>query len=112
MVIDLRNNGVVIFLWEHFSLLSEPYDGINWKTGIYVLIDKVTFRQQQVMLHNLDNPNAKIVGEPSSSNPTGYQDMGQFTLPNSGMMITYSKTFRFQDKVTKGVQPDVLIEYD
>ena len=39
--------------------------------------------------------------------------MGQFTLPNSGITITYSKRFfRFQDQVTQGVQPDVLIDYD
>lgn len=57
--------------------------------------------------------NAKIVGEPTGSNPTGHQDMGQFSLPNSGMTITYSKRlFRFQEKITQGVQPDVLIEYD
>lgn len=57
--------------------------------------------------------NAKIVGEPTGSNPTGYQDMGQFKLPNSGMIVTYSKRlFRFQEKITQGVQPDVLIEYD
>ena len=29
------------------------------------------------------------------------------------MIVTYSKRlFRFQDKVTHGVQPDVLIEYE
>jgi vacuolar-type H+-ATPase subunit F/Vma7 len=115
IVIDLRNNGggdffVGTFLAYYLNLA----DSIDWKSGVYVLTDKVTFSaatsnasQFRQML------NAKIVGEPTGSNPTGYQDMGQFKLPNSGMTITYSKRlFRFQEKVTQGVQPDVLIEYD
>ena len=115
IVIDLRNNGggdffVGTFLAYYLNLA----DSIDWKSGVYVLTDKVTFSaatsnasQFRQML------NAKIVGEPTGSNPTGYQDMGQFTLPNSGMIVTYSKRlFRFQEKITQGVQPDVLIEYD
>lgn len=115
IVIDLRNNGggdffVGTFLAYYLNLA----DSIDWKSGVYVLTDKVTFSaatsnasQFRQML------NAKIVGEPTGSNPTGYQDMGQFTLPNSGMIVTYSKRlFKFQEKITQGVQPDVLIEYD
>lgn len=115
IVIDLRNNGggdffVGTFLAYYLNLA----DGIDWKSGVYVLTDKVTFSaatsnasQFRQML------NAKIIGEPTGSNPTGYQDMGQFALPNSGMIVTYSKRlFKFQDRSTQGVQPDILIEYD
>jgi len=115
VVIDLRNNGggdffVGTFLAYYLNLA----DSIDWKSGVYVLTDKVTFSAATSNASQFRQIlNAKIIGEPTGSNPTGYQDMGQFALPNSGMIVTYSKRlFRFQDKVTQGVQPDVLIEYD
>jgi len=115
VVIDLRNNGggdffVGVFLAYYLNLA----DSIDWKSGAYVLTDKVTFSAATSNASQFRQIlNAKIIGEPTGSNPTGYQDMGQFTLPNSGMIVTYSKRlFRFQNKVTQGVQPDVLIEYD
>jgi len=115
VVIDMRNNGggdffVGVFLAYYLNLA----DSIDWKSGVYLLTDKVTFSAATSNASQFRQIlNAKIVGEPTGSNPTGYQDMEQFTLPNSGMIVTYSKRlFRFQDKVTQGVQPDVLIEYD
>ena len=115
VVIDLRNNGggdffIGTFLAYYLNLANS----IDWKSGVYVLTDKVTFSaatsnasQFRQML------NAKIIGEPTGSNPTGYQDMAEFTLPNSGRIVTYSKRlFRFQAQVTQGVQPDVQIPYD
>ncbi len=115
VVIDLRNNGggdffVGVFLAYYLNLA----DSIDWKSGVYVLTDKVTFSAATSNASQFRQIlNAKIIGEPTGSNPTGYQDMGQFTLPNSGMVVTFSKRlFRFQDNITQGVQPDVLIEYD
>ncbi|MCW5517962.1 S41 family peptidase [Muriicola sp. Z0-33] len=115
VVIDLRNNGggdffVGIFLAFYLNLA----DSVDWKSGVYALTDKVTFSAATSNASQFRQIlNAKIVGEPTGSNPTGYQDMGQFSLPNSGMVVTYSKRlFRFQADVTQGVQPDKLIEYE
>lgn len=115
VVIDLRNNGggdffVGIFLAYYLNLA----DSIDWKSGVYVLTDKVTFSAATSNASQFRQIlNAKIIGEPTGSNPSGYQDMGQFTLPNSGLVVTFSKRlFRLQDNITQGVQPDVLIEYD
>lgn len=115
VVIDLRNNrGGDFFVGTFLAYYLNLADSVDWKSGVYVLTDKVTFSAgtsnasqfRQIL-------NARIIGEPTGSNPTGYQDMGQFKLPNSGMIVTYSKRlFRFQDHITHGVQPDVLIKYD
>ena len=57
--------------------------------------------------------NAKIVGQPTGSNPTGYQDMDQFELPNSKLVITYSKRrFELSETVTQGIQPDEFLNYN
>jgi len=115
VVIDLRNNGggdffVGTFLAYYLNLA----DSIDWNSGVYVMTDKITFSAATINASQFQKIlNAKIVGEPTGSNPTGYQDMGQFTLPNSGMIVTYSKRlFKFQETETEGIQPDVLIPYD
>ena len=65
------------------------------------MVNALQFREQL---------NAKIVGEPTGANPNGYQDLGQFNLPNSKLLFTFTKRlFRLQDINSEGVQPDVLI---
>jgi C-terminal processing protease CtpA/Prc len=115
LVIDLRNNGGGDFfvgtrLAYHLNLANS----IDWKSGVYILTDKVTFSAATTNATQFRQMlNAKVVGEPTGSNPTGYQDMGTFELPNSGLVISYSKRkFRFQELANQGLQPDVLMEYD
>ena len=115
LIIDLRNNGggdlyIGLILANALNLV----DGIDWENGVYVLSGGVTFSAgaSNVALFRA-LLNAHIVGMPTGSNPTGYQDMDAFDLSNSNLRITYSKRlFRIQEIATEGVQPDVLIDYN
>ncbi|BBM03036.1 hypothetical protein GL2_31100 [Microbulbifer sp. GL-2] len=115
LIIDLRDNGGGdFFVGLGMAWRLVLVDSLDWDHGVYTLISNKTYSaamsnaaQYRQLL------NAKLIGEPTGGNPVGYQDMDQFSLPNSGWTITYSKrNYRFQDAFTEGVQPDVLIEQD
>ena len=113
LIIDFRNNyGGDFFIGQILASWLNACDSINWKSNVYVLIDRVTYSAAMVNAVQFKQQlNAKVIGEPTGANPNGYQDLGQFNLPNSNLLITYTKRlFRLQDKNTMGLQPDVLIE--
>lgn len=112
IVIDLRKNGGGdLYIGVILAYALNLADSVDWKNGVYVLTSSVTFSagtSNAALFKQMLN--AKIVGQPTGSNPTGYQDMGQFLLPNSKLVITYSKRkFRLSEKITQGIQPDVLL---
>lgn len=115
VIIDLRKNGggdFFVGLTLAWGLIL--CDRLDWQNGIYVLIGRKTFSagmSNAVQFRQLLN--AKLVGEPTGSNPVGYQDADTFVLPNSNWKIMHSKRFyRFQDAATQGVQPDVFLPLD
>lgn len=114
LIIDMRNNdGGDLYVGLILANALNMADGIDWKNGVYVLSSGITFSAgaSNVALFR-ELLNAKIVGTPTGSNPTGYQDMDTFNLPNSNLRITYSKRlFRIQETATEGVQPDFFIDY-
>lgn len=112
LIIDLRDNyggdlykGLILSSWLNLC------DSIDWTSKVYVLINRKTYSAAMVnALQYKQLLHAKIVGEPSGANPNGYQDLGEFTLPNSKVLITYTKRlFQLQESHTEGIQPDVLI---
>lgn len=112
LVIDLRKNGGGdLYVGVILAYALNLADSVDWKNGVYLLTSNVTFSagtSNTALFKQLLN--AKVVGQPTGSNPTGYQDMDQFNLPNSKLVITYSKRkFKLSDKTTQGIQPDVLI---
>ena len=115
VVIDMRNNGGgALYVGVILAYALNLADTIDWKQGVYVMTDAVTFSaatSNSALFKQLLN--ATIVGQPTGSNPTGYQDMGQFELPNSKLVITYSKRkFKLSETISQGVQPDVLLNYN
>ena len=113
LIIDLRNNyGGDFFtglkLAQHLVLA----DSINWQSGNYVLINNVTFSAAMSNASQFKNIlNAKLVGEPTGAKPKGYQDMGEFTLPHSKRVVTYSKRFyNFIGNSKDAIYPDKSIK--
>lgn len=113
LVIDLRGNwggDFYVGLWLSYYL--NLYDGLDWNKGAYVLVDSGTFSAATINATQYRQLlNARVVGEPTGSNPSGVQDMGSFTLPHSGLMVSYSKRlFRLQPELNKPLQPDAIVK--
>ncbi|KEO88658.1 hypothetical protein EH31_17030 [Erythrobacter longus] len=112
LVIDFRENfGGDFFIGLAFVANLVVLDKLDWKDGVYVLTSGRTFSAAMSNSAQFaDILIARIIGEPTGANPCGYQDMGQFTLPNSGHLVTYSKRrFCFSDPVNDAVAPDVTV---
>jgi len=113
IIIDLRGNyGGDFFVGLKMAQYLVLADSIDWKDGVYVLIDNETFSAAMSnAIQYSQILNAKIIGQPSGAKPAGYQDMGQFSLPNSNFVVTYSKRlYRFRENAGDALKPDVFID--
>ncbi|MBU2870559.1 S41 family peptidase [Colwellia sp. E2M01] len=114
LILDLRGNwGGDFYVGVWLAYYLNLADSIDWLNGVYTLVDKDTFSAATINATQFKQLlNAKIVGEPTGSNPNGVQDMGTFELPHSGLMISYSKrVFRLQGKPNEPLIPDVKVKY-
>tara|TARA_R110002072_G_scaffold95197_27_gene209936 strand:- start:8544 stop:9791 length:1248 start_codon:yes stop_codon:yes gene_type:complete len=112
VIIDMRKNGGGdLYVGTVLAYALNLADSIDWKNGVFVLTSDKTFSaatSNAALFKQLLN--AKIVGQPTGSNPNGYQDMDNFILPNSKLVITYSKRlFRLSNQVNTALQPDIII---
>ena len=58
-----------------------------------------------------DQLNATLVGEVTAGRPNGYQENNSFTLPNTKIPGSCSSEYyKFQEKDTPGLFPDIRIE--
>ncbi|KXX66872.1 S41 family peptidase [Flammeovirga sp. SJP92] len=113
VIIDLRDNGggnffIGIELIKSLSFINQ----IDWKDGVYVITHRTTYSAGMSNTAQCKELlNAKIVGEPTGSNPNDYQDAEGFPLPNSQLWVQFSKRhYQFQDSVSEGILPDVHIQ--
>lgn len=112
LIVDLRDNyGGDFFVGLKLAQFLVLADSINWKSGVYTLIDNVTFSAAMSNAAQFSQIlNSKLVGSPTGATPSGYQDMGQFTLPNSNLEVTYSKRlYHFTQGQRDALYPDVDI---
>jgi C-terminal processing protease CtpA/Prc len=116
LVIDMRQNGggnytkVRDYLIARFQFMPE----LNQTGRLYILIGRGTY--SAAMTNATDfrrETDAILVGEPTGARPNGYQELSQFTLPHSKLQVCCSiRRYRFQDKDTPAVMPDVQIDPD
>ena len=114
LVIDMRQNSGGDFTKVRKSLLPglKRRPDINRKGHLFVVIGRRTF--SAAMTNAIDfrkETNAILVGEPAGEKPNSYQENDEFTLPNSGLKVSYStRYYKFQDEDTPAVMPDVRID--
>lgn len=112
VIIDMRENGGGdLYVGTVLAYALNLADSIDWKNGVFVLTSHKTFSaatSNAALFKQLLN--AKVIGQPTGSNPNGYQDMDSFILPNSKLVITYSKRlFRLSNQVNTALQPDIIV---
>ncbi|WP_147677422.1 S41 family peptidase [Algibacter pacificus] len=112
VIIDMRKNGGGdLYVGTVLAYALNLADSIDWKNGVFVLTSNKTFSaatSNAALFKQLLN--AKVIGQPTGSNPNGYQDMDSFILPNSKLVITYSKRlFRLSNQLNTALQPDIII---
>lgn len=112
VIIDMRKNGGGdLYVGTVLAYALNLADSIDWKNGVFVLTSNKTFSaatSNAALFKQLLN--AKIVGQPTGSNPNGYQDMDSFILPNSKLVISYSKRlFRLSNQENTALKPDIII---
>ncbi len=112
LIIDFRDCfGGNYFVGLGLASFLVLLDSLDWQHGIYTLISNNTFSaamSNSAQFRQLLN--AKLVGQPTGARPYGYQDGDSFNLPNSGLMVMYSKRlYRFQDVDGITLLPDTFI---
>ncbi len=116
LVIDVRQNRGGDFTKVRKRLLPGLKENslLRKPGGLFVITGRST--QSAAMVNTIDfrkEMNAIVVGEPTGGRPNGYSERGEFKLPNSNFVVSYSwKYYKFQDQDTPAVMPDKLIEPD
>ena len=112
-VVDLRHNG------GGNSALAEPLiaelkqrPAINRKGVLFAVIGRRTFSSAVLNALQLrSETQATLVGEPTGGRPNHYGEVRSFSLPNSGLPVTYStKYFAYAKEDTPSLTPDILVE--
>lgn len=114
LVIDVRQNRGGDFTKVRGQLLPGlKRNPLFRKPGsLFIITGRAT--QSAAVVNAIDfrkEMNAVVVGEPTGGRPNGYSEHGDFRLPNSHLLISYSsRYYKFQDQDSPAVMPDKLIE--
>ena len=116
LVIDVRQNRGGDFTKVRGRLMPglKQNSSLQKPGALFIITGRAT--QSAAVVNTIDfrkEMNAIVVGEPTGGRPNGYSEHGDFKLPNSHLVVSYSwKYYKFQDQDTPAVMPDKLIEPD
>ena len=84
---------------------------INKKGKLFVITGRNTFSSAIINTMDFKNSNAIFVGEETAGKPNHFGEVRGFTLPNSGIEISYStKYFNQYKNDDSTIKPDFMIE--
>ncbi|NLY54881.1 MAG: peptidase S41 [Firmicutes bacterium] len=110
LIVDLRNNaGGNSGLLDPFINAVAKNEELNQPGKIYVIIGRRTFSSAILNALSFKNKtHAVLVGEPTGGKPNHYGEVKIFTLPNSGLRVSYStKYFKNSAVDTDSLLPDL-----
>jgi len=116
LILDLRDNGGGDYTLARDNLVYPIWrlPAINRPGGLYVLIGRHTYSAAMVTATDFRRETeAILVGEPTGARPVGYQELGTFDLPRSGLIAhCATRRYRFSDADAAAVFPDQRIDPD
>ncbi|WP_050607353.1 S41 family peptidase [Clostridium niameyense] len=112
LVIDLRDNGGGRSSILDSFIKQIKKRNINNKNKLFVILGRRTFSSAILNAITLKNQTEAIfVGEPTGGKPNHYGEVREFKLPNTKMIISYSKKyFETFKEDTPSFMPDKIIE--
>ncbi len=116
LILDLRDNGGGDYTLARHNLIYPIWSlpSIIRPGGLYVLIGRRTYSAAMVTATDFRRETeAILVGEPTGARPVGYQELGSFDLPRSGLRAHCAiRRYRFSDADTDAVYPDQRVDPD
>jgi hypothetical protein len=92
---------------------ARPREGRRFHGRVFVIVNRYSFSNSASMAAVIqDYGFGQIMGEETADLPTSYASSVQFTLPRSGIPVTYPKSYLVRpsgDRSPRGVRPDFPI---
>lgn len=92
----------------------EPRADSTFDGRVWALVDRTSFSNATAVAAVVqDYGFGTVIGEETADLPTSYASSAQFTLPNTGLAVTYPKGYFVRpsgDGAVRGVVPDVGLE--
>ncbi|HKQ61308.1 MAG TPA: hypothetical protein VJS92_08440 [Candidatus Polarisedimenticolaceae bacterium] len=113
VVLDVRRNpGGNSAVIQPLLRGLEAREAINRRGGLYVLVGRATYSSaHDNALEFRRKTHALLVGEPTGCKPNSPGEVKRFTLPRSGLTVTYStKFYALVEGDPPSLEPDIAVD--